>query len=486
MDRGLMHTIATGAAVAAPVAALLLPETASAHALVGRQDLPIPAWLFAWGASLVLIVSFALLSVAWRTPRLQEEGWRPYSGPLAAPLAGRIASVLAGALGVVLLGVVVYSGLEGTEAPDRNFSLVFVFVTFWLGLVLLSVLFGDVFKAFNPWRAIARVFAGAFRLVAGQSPPAPIAYPERLGYLPAVIGVIAFVWLELVYSVAGASISLRPETVAVAALVYTAITFVGMALFGIDRWIERGEAFSVYFRMFSTLSPLEVRDGRLGHRRPLSATVGWGEVPYGLAMVLVSIGATSFDGAQEGALQSPMETSFDWLRDLGLGVTSAFRLNSSVWLAIVIAGVFLLYTLGIRGMHTVSGSPPVRRLARAFAGTLIPIALAYIVAHYFTLFLYQEQAQFTYLLSDPLGDGSDLFGTLGGGIDYGLISANGVWYVQVGALIVGHVIALTLAHDRALAIYDRVQLASRSQYWMLAVMVGFTCLGLFLLSQANA
>jgi hypothetical protein len=481
--RGLAKPVAAGAALTLPLS-LAAPELASAHALVGRQDLPIPAWLFAWAASLVLIVSFALLSVAWRSPRLQEEGWRALPRGLSSVLVGPVAQALAGIAGVGLLVLVIYSGLEGSPAPDRNFSVVFVFVTFWLGLVLLSVLFGDVFKAFNPWRAIGRAVGGGFRRIAGRAAPAPLAYPERLGYLPAVIGVIAFVWLELVYG-AGA-VGLTPETVAVAVLVYSGITFVGMALFGVDRWIENGEAFSVYFRMFSTLSPLGVRDGRLSRRRPLSGTVRWGDTPWALGMVLASIGATSYDGASEGALQKPIETTFDWLRDLGLGVTEAFRVNGSIWIAVVIAAVVLLYVVGVQGMHTVKGSPPVRDLRRAFAGTLIPIALAYLVAHYFTLFLYQEQAQFTYLLSDPLNRGSDLFGTAGGTIDYGLISANGVWYVQVAALVIGHVAALTLAHDRALKIYDNVRLASRSQYWMLAVMVGFTCLGLYLLSQANA
>jgi hypothetical protein len=457
-----------------------------AHALVGRQDLPIPTWLFAWGASLVLIASFGLLTVAWRSPRLQEDSWRALPGRLWALLVSPAAAGLAGAIGAGLLLGVVYAGLEGTEAPDRNFSLTFVFVTFWLGLVVLSVLFGDIFRAFNPWRAIARVFSGAFRLVAGQSAPPALAYPERLGHLPAVLGIIAFLWLELVWGGAGSRIGLSPHDVAIATLVYTAVTFVGMALFGIDRWIERGEAFSVYFRMFSRLSPLEVRDGRLGRRKPLSGTVSWGQVPWSLAMVLVSIGGTSYDGAQEGALAEPIRDTFDVIRDLGLGLTAAFRVNGSIWLAIVILAVCLLFTFGVRGMHTVSGSPPVRDLGRAFAGTLIPIALAYLVAHYFSLVIFQEQAQFTYLLSDPLGEGSDLFGTASGGIDYGLISANGVWYTQVAALVAGHVAALTLAHDRALEIYGDNRLASRSQYWMLAVMVGFTCLGLYLLSQANA
>ena len=152
-----------------------------------------------------------------------------------------------------------------------------------------------------------------------------------------------------------------------------------------------------------------------------------------------------------------------------------------------IAGVGLVYLIGVRGMASVGRAPPLKRLLLGFAHTLIPIALAYLVAHYFSLFVFQEQAQFTYLLSDPLGTAStDLFGTACGGIDYTVLSANAIWYVQVGALVVGHVIGLTLAHDRATAYWGDYREAARSQYWMLAVMVAFTCFGLYLLSVANS
>ena len=137
-------------------------------------------------------------------------------------------------------------------------------------------------------------------------------------------------------------------------------------------------------------------------------------------------------------------------------------------------------------MRTVRGSPSLRSLGTGFAHTLIPIGVAYLVAHYFSLVVFGEQAQFTYLLSDPLGDGSNLFGTASSGINYGLLSANTIWYVQVAALVIGHVTGLMLAHDKAITVYgDRVR-ASHSQRWMLLVMVAFTCLGLFLLSQSNA
>jgi hypothetical protein len=456
------------------------------HALVGRQDLPIPEWLFAWGASLVLIVSFVALSVAWHRTRFEDDDWRALPETVSRPLVNSVTETLAGLIGVFLLGVVVWAGLEGTEAPDRNFAVTFVFVTVWLGLVVLSVLLGDVFRAFNPWRAVARAAGGVFKLVAGQSPPPPLTYPERLGRWPAVVGILGFVWFELVYGQSGfQTVGLTPHSVALATLAYSAYTFVAMTLFGSERWLDRGEAFSVYFGMFARLGPLEVREGRLGVRRWLAGTTSWPSVPGSIALVLLAIGATTFDGASEGALADPISSVFEWLGDLGLGPVAALRTTNTIFLALTLAFVAGLFWAGIYGMHTVKTSLGTRRLGELFVHAFIPIALAYLVAHYFSLVLFQEQAQFTFLLSDPLGQGEDYFGTASGGIDYGLISATGIWYVQVAALVIGHVTALILGHDRAISLYGDSRLAARSQYWMLALMVGFTSLGLYLLSQAN-
>jgi hypothetical protein len=217
----------------------------------------------------------------------------------------------------------------------------------------------------------------------------------------------------------------------------------------------------------------------------LSAAGRWATVPGSVALVLVAIGGTSFDGAQEGALVDAIESVFDWLTERGLDFATALRITDTLFFALTLAAVAALFALGIRGMRTVPGSPSLALLRQAFGHTLIPIAVAYLVAHYFSLFLFQEQAQFGFLLSDPLGDGSDYFGTASAGIDFGLIGATEVWYVQVGALVIGHVAGLTLAHDRALSLYKDARSAAQSQYWMLAVMIAFTCLGLFLLSQAN-
>jgi hypothetical protein len=458
-----------------------------AHALVARKDLPVPAWLFAWGASLVLIVSFFALSAGWRKPRFEKEKWMPLNEGFSRTLLSLPVQVLCGAIGVFLLGVSVYTGIHGTEAPDRNFSLTFIYVTAWLGFPFFSVIFGDVFRPFNPWRAVGRAVGGAFALIAGQR-SAHLRYPERLGRWPAAIGLLAVVWLEVIYGTSGGvAVGLSPHSAGVAILVYSFYTWAMMALFGVEKWCETGEIFSVYFGMFSQLGGFGVKDGRLGRRLPLAASTHWASLPGSAAVVIASIASTSFDGAQEGALKDAIVQTFEWLAETGLSLTTSLRLADTVFMLICFVGVGLVYMIGVRGMSTVRGAPSVGELRKGFAHTLIPIAFAYLVAHYFSLFVFQEQAQFGYLLSDPLGTATtDLFGTAGNGIDFKVLSANAIWYVQVGALVVGHVVGLTLAHDRAITYWGDYRQAARSQYWMLAVMVAFTCFGLYLLSVANA
>lgn len=464
-----------------------LPLLPVAHALVARKDLPIPVWLFAWGASLVLIVSFFALSAGWRTPRFEKERWRPLGSGISGALTSAPVQLLCGAVGVFLLGLAIYAGLDGTEAPDRNFALTFLFVTCWLGFPLFSVFLGDVFRPFNPWRAVGRVVGGAFSAIAGQR-PAHLRYPARLGRWPAALGLVAVVWLEVVYGGSGGvAVGLSPQTAGTAALVYSLYTLAMMAVFGAEEWCETGEVFSVYFGMFSQLGAFGMKDGRLGRRLPLAASTSWATVPGSAAVVIASIATTSFDGAQEGALKGGITQVFEWLADAGFSLITALRLTDTIFMLLCVAGISLVYLIGVRGMATVRGAPPLAKLRSGFAHTLIPIAFAYLVAHYFSLFVFQEQAQFTYLLSDPLGTATtDLFGTASGGIDFKILSANAIWYVQVGALVIGHVVGLTLAHDRATAYWGDYRQAARSQYWMLAVMVAFTCFGLYLLSVANS
>jgi len=456
-----------------------------AHALSSRGDLPLPGWLFAWAAAIVLVVSFFALASAWRKPKFETDEWREILPRFWKFVSSRAVQVLLGLISFFLLGFVVYAGYEGTEAADRNFSLTFVFVTVWLGLPVVSAFLGDVFRPIDPWRNIGAL-AGRIVSLLLRRKLQHLPYPERLGRWPAAVALVAFVWLEIIYGSAGTSVSLLPKVVSDATLFYTAYTLTMMVLFGVEKWCSRGEFFSVYFHMFSTLSPFEVRDGKLGRRKALSGTTGWADAPGSVGLVVAAIGVTTFDGAQEGALASTIDWTIDRLSDIGVGITEAVRGADTFYLLLVLAGIAAIYLTGVWGMRSVDTRFSFAELRQKFAHTLIPIALAYLVAHYFSLFFFQEQAQFTYLLSDPLGTGeTDLFGTIGNGIDYNAISPEAIWYIQLGSLLAGHLVGLTLAHDRAISLWTNLRVATRSQYWMLAMMVCFTSLGLFLLSIAN-
>ena len=454
--------------------------TLFAHAgeLIGRSDLPIPEWLFGWAAAMVLVISFVALAILWPEPKLEGDRWRPLPG--GRVLGSRLVEIVCGAIGIGLLGAVIYTGLEGTQSPAANFAPTFVFVIFWIGLVPASVLFGDIFRAFNPWRALGRAVGWAAGRVVRSGLPAPLTYPERLGHWPAAAGLFAFAVLELVRS--GGD---QPDTVAIATLVYSAITFIAMALYGVEAWSARGEAFSVYFNLFARISVFETRDRVLGVRPPLAGLAHLESGAGTAALLAVMIGTVTFDGAGEAPIWtgvSPDLTRF--FGDLGLSPQPAFELTFLIGLTVAIMLVAGLYRLGVLGARSVGGGFSAERLSRAFVHSLVPIALAYVMAHYMTYLLFRGQA-IVFLASDPLGDGADLFGTASTQIDYGVIGATATWYWQVAFVVAGHAAGLTLAHDRALALYDDAKLAVRSQYWMLAVMVAFTSLALWLLSQAN-
>jgi hypothetical protein len=456
--------------------ALALPASAEAHGIVGKADLPIPVWLFSWTAAIVLVVSFVALSTMWTRPQLQQPRLRAL---LRLP---RALEWLAGLIGMVLFAVVVYSGFAGAQVTQANFSVTFIYVIFWVGLPLMSVLFGDVFRALSPWRTCARACAALLGLARRGRPVAPLLrYPQWLGLCPATAGIVGFAWLELIYVEKD-----RPSILAALSVGYFLAMLLGMALFGVEQWSSQADGFGVYFNLLSKLSPLvRGKDGVLYLRRPLSGVTDL-EIRAGtVAFICTQIGTTTFDGFSNGGIWRNNEPNLQSLfEDLGFHPTPAQELAYSVGLVFCILLISGVYRLGIFGVQRVSERYDRSTLTRTFVHTLVPIAFAYVLAHYFSLLLWQSQAM-VYLASDPLGNGSNLFGTAGFQIDYHLISYAAIWYVQVAALVSGHVGGLALAHDRALVLYKDPEEAVRSQYWMLAVMVAFTSFGLWLLSAVG-
>jgi hypothetical protein len=432
-------------------------------------------WLFSWAAAIVLVASFVGLAALWTRPQLQSEHrTRIVRLPPAVSLAANV-------LGLAVFALVVYSGMAGTQVWSANFSVTFIYVVFWVGTPVASAFFGDIFRALSPWRSFARALRwSARRLSVGRFDRAPVRYPARLGQWPAVALVIGFAWLELVYVERD-----RPSTLAALSLGYFGLMVVGMLAFGVEEWADRGDGFGAYFGLLARMAPLVEDDGVLYRRRPLSGLAGMSVLPGTVGLVCAVIGTTTFDGFSNDVVWRKLEPHLQSVfSGLSLNPVPAQELAFSVGLIFCVAFIYAIYGLGIRGVHTVSRRYGIPQLSRSFAHTLVPIGFAYVLAHYFSLLIWQGQA-IGYLASDPLGNGANLFGTSSYHIDYSIISFAAIWYVQVAALVAGHVGGLTLAHDRALAMYRGAQDAVRSQYWMLTVMVAFTCFGLWLLSAVG-
>ena len=428
---------------------------AAAHGVGGRSDLPLPMWMFAYGAAGALIVSFAALAVFWPAARL--EGGFP--GVVLAPAGRGVTGTLgavARAVGLVLLAVVFWAAVAGPASATDNLAPVFVYVVFWVGLTFVCALVGDLYRAMNPFM----VLAAPLPAVRGEP-----ADEYRLGHWPAAGLLLAFVWLELVYPDRS-----DPTMLAVAILAYTGIVMAGAARWG-RPWLREGEAFSAYFGLLAHMAPVYAdAEGRLRLRPPLSGLATLEPRPGTEAVVLVALGSTSFDGISRSQLWLDVISGLDkWplaaVATMGLLGTIGF--------------VTLAYFGSMRMAARLAPDRDTGRLAAAFIHSLIPIVFAYAVAHYFSFLMFEGQGALA-AASDPFGRGWDLFGTADRAIDFAVVSTTTIAWVQVAAIVAGHVAGVVLAHDRALALFPP-GVATRSQYPLLAAMVLFTVGGLTLL-----
>ncbi len=452
-----------------------------AHGLGEIQDLPIPRWLFYYAASITLILSFVALGILWREPRLSNrEAGRPLSDAWQRFLLWPGWRILLGGITVGLLVVVWLAALVGRPDAGDNIAPVFVYVVFWLGLVPVVVLFGNLWSVLNPWRAAANAVAWVWARLGRKWAPAA-DYPERLGRWPAAALLLAFATLELAWPR-----SAEPRTLALAIVIYSWITWAGMLIYGRRPWLENGEAFTVYFGVLSRISPFAVREEN-GERRvvirpPLAGLASGDSHPGTVGFVAVMLGSVAFDGLSRATWWQDKLYELEARYVVESPTTADFvSLGFSLFgLVVAVAAIGLLYTLAVVGAKAI-GQTDVP-LAGAFVGSLVPIALAYAVAHYFTLLVEVGQDS-VYLASDPFGKGWDLFGTADFRPKRNVFSPNMIWYVQVAVLVTGHVLGLVLAHDRAISLFSSARSAVRTQYAMLALMVLYTCTGLWLLSS---
>lgn len=428
---------------------------AAAHGIGGRADLPVPVSFFIVGAGIALVVSFVALAALWPEPRLQDQR---AGVALEARWLGPARLVLA-AIGLAGLGLVVLTGIINRDG-GRTVSPVLVWVYFWLVVPFLAIGVGNWWRAISPWRTMATWL--------NRDVPEDAERGARLGVWPAAIAFVAFTWLELV-----ADTSAEPRTLAIAALVYSVYLLAATRYLGARTGLATAGAFENYNRVIGSMSTFDWQDAdgdvRIVRRGWLRGLTGLRDAPGLIFLIVAMIGTVTYDGMSGSSWWSNQVESLrnkDWFETMALLGTIAV-IGGAYWLASEVAA-------------RISGHPDgAAGLARSFAHTLVPIAFAYAFAHYFTLVLVEGQT-LLHAASDPFGLGWDLFGTATWRISW-VPTPEVVWYIQVGAIVAGHVAGVVLAHDRALHEFGE-RIAVRTQYAMLLLMVGLTSLGLVILS----
>lgn len=511
------HVRITVLALVLLLPALLYAKPALAHGLGRSYDLPLPVWLYLYGAAAAVLVSFVPISLFAGKPHAPR-GYPRFDlfriGPLRALLNARPFLTGLRLLSVALFLLVILSGFFGQQMSSSNFAPTFVWITWWVGLGFFTAFVGNLWPLVNPWKIL---FEWANALIRRMDPKSDLElgvlpYPVRLGVWPAFAFYAAFIWLEVVFESSSV-----PMYLAYFALVYSFLTWTGMVVFGKDAWLRRGEAFSVLFAVLGRFAPTEVRvnrpelckgcggacgtverecvncyecfakappeDRELNLRPPAAGLARPDTVPPGgvFFVVLVLAGVT-YDGLVVTPLASNLYEPFYRLTSIPQtwGVDYIYRTLGLIalpllFLAVYLGCVKLSQRLG-------GGNVPFGQLAAAYVYSLVPIAIAYQVAHYYTFFLAQGR-RIIHLVSDPFGWNWNLFGTAGYGLNAVVIQANFVWYSQVALIVAGHVVAVYLAHLVALRLLQDRRKALLSQLPMLALMILYTVFSLWILSQ---
>ena len=430
------------------------PDVLLAHGIGGSTDLPIPLASALIGASWALTISFAVLALAWKEPKFDDE-------PARRGDDRRTSAVLA-AVGLFLAGWVLLALFGGPESSDNpssdnpssdNPALGAFYVLLWVGLVPLALLFGHIWRSLSPWRTIQRLI---FRAIGREETEGFMAWPTWLGYWPAAAGLFAFVWLELATPAAGSVTAVR-----IWVLVYASAMLLGSLIFG-SRWFDRGDPFDVYSAIVARLSPFVDADGRFRLHNPLR-TLPQIPIDRGLiAVIAVLLGSTAYDSF----------SASEFWQSKSAGV-EASSLMLVVFIAVV-AAAFWTAARAVGGMDQRER----RALPGLLAHSLVPIVVGYIFAHYLT-YLAEKGQQAVIGLADPLDRG---WGLLSGVEPSFWLSQHPATLatIKVGFVLTGHILAVIAAHDRALAILPEPRRMS-GQLAMLVLMVCYTFGGLYLL-----
>jgi hypothetical protein len=436
-------------------------EVVLAHGVGGGRDLPIPFQYAVIGAAWAMVISFALLAFAWRTSRFRgDESGVPVPRWIAAVVDSSWTHALMRLMVLAFTAVFLVALLFGPDlVTNPAFGMFYVFI--WVGIVPASLLFGRIWKLASPLRLL---HAGLSRLLRTNPDEGLMRMPDWVGLWPGALGLMSFVWLELVYPQSTYLVAVRGWVG-----LYVAILLVGSVAFG-RMWFAQADPFEVFSTLVARLSPFGRRtDGAVVVRNPLENLDGTPPAAGLVAVVAVLFGSTGFDSFSE----SPF-----WLTFAQGAETDPVLLDSAVLLGFVlIVGLsFALATMAVGGLGHIER----RRLPRTFAHSVVPIIVGYFVAHYLTLFVETGQ-QTLAQMSDPLGSGADILGTADLGVSFFLtLHPTMLAVTKVAAVVVGHLLAAVSAHDRAVRVLPRGR-ELVGQLPLLLVMVFYTSGGLYLL-----
>ncbi len=470
-----MKPIAALAGLAGAVLAWL-PAAAAAHAFGERYDLPAPLSYFVASAAAVVALSFvaAALFMRTQTRHAAAQSFVVSPGPLLPLLR-----VILRLTGLIVFVTVLAAGIYGTRNPEANLAPTMVWIIWWVGLSLVVAGVGNLWPALDPWRTLFSLAdAVARRCGLTQGLARGWRYPAALGVWPAALLLLLFAWFEVIYLKASI-----PSHIATVGLVWTVVTLTGMTLFGRESWQRHADVFAVYFATLGRFAPAAAEPG--GHAialRPWGrALTGADTAPAGMTgFIIAMLSTVLFDGLLGGQLwwmtQRALAGWFPQLADDSGYFTGSIGLVGA-WL-VFLAGYLLTCVL----THLLAGGRGIVALAHLFAQTLVPIAVAYLVAHNFANLLIQGQLLIP-LLSDPFGFKWNLFGTAGFEPDIGIIDARLTWYVAITAIVAGHVISVWLAHRVALREYGAPRQAVIASVPLTLLMVVYTAISLSVIAE---
>lgn len=454
---------------------MIIPEPVFAHAFGQKYTLPLPFWLYLYGAAAALIVSFLIIGYFFNQSR------RDFKYPRLLLFKINIQSSLVTILKIISIFfflLTIATGILGIDSSFSNFNMTFFWLIFLLGFTYLTALVGNLWSTVNPWKILVELG----ETLIGEESRGIFKYPQKLSYWPAFVFYFLLIWFELVGGTTPAKLSLL-------IVQYTLINFAGVIAIGKKNWFCYCEFFSVFFNLISKVSPIEAISGKIYLRPPFVGLVNDRAKHFSLLMfILFMLSSTAFDGFSSTIpwlrLSYRLETVVGGL----LGENSLLTFQGVKTLGLAASPIIFLYiylALITLAKLITKSQQTIAELALQFAFTLIPIALVYNVAHYYSLLLTEGQ-NIIRLVSDPFGFGWNLLGTANFISNIGIVGASFVWHSQVLIILLGHVIAVFLAHLVALRIFPSHHKALISQFPMLALMVIYTITGLWILSQPLA